>query len=64
MARVKIPCAGLTRTGLRPGQWALRLIGLLAAQGVTSGCLFSKKPARQTYLSDYEDKFYALTEEV
>jgi hypothetical protein len=37
---------------------------LLLAQGITLGCLFSKKPTRQTLLLDYEDEFYKLIEEV
>ena len=63
-ATFKIPCAGSTKTGLKPGVWALRYGRCLERKGVTGGYLFSTRQGGKSYLSDFEEEFYEILEMV
>ena len=63
-ATFKIPCAGTTKSGLKPGVWATRYINLLRTMGVEGGYLFSKHEGRKSRLSDFEDEFLEVLEEI
>jgi hypothetical protein len=63
-AKLKIPCAGITKTRLSPGQWAERFIGVWRASGIMCGFLFSKHRGRRSCLSNFKEEFLELIEEV
>jgi hypothetical protein len=63
-AKLKIPCAGITKTGLRPGQWVERFVGVWRASGVGGVFLFGKHGGRHSRLSDFKEEFLELVEEV
>jgi hypothetical protein len=63
-AKFSVPCVKKTQgTGLKPGKWVERLIGLMEATGITTGRLFQRRldPSR---MFEMEDEFMPLMEEV
>lgn len=63
-AKFWIPCAGTTRSGLEPGKWVMRHVSCLVASGRSGGFLFSFYPKMAGKLSQFEEHFYPLLEEV
>jgi hypothetical protein len=57
---ILIPVAYETNSGLKPGLWVQRLVGLLEESGVTTGWLFRTPAGEQRRMTHYEEKFYEL----
>ena len=55
---IMIPIAYRTASGLQPGLWAERLVGVLEKFGITTGWVFQTADGEQMRMSDFEDDFY------
>jgi hypothetical protein len=63
-SKFAIPCVTRTEgTGLEPGKWIERLIGVLTQMGVRDGPLF-RRNLRPTRLVEYQDDFFRVIEAV
>jgi hypothetical protein len=57
---ILIPIAYRTASGLEPGVWAQRLVGILERFGVTRGWAFQTPEGEQRAMQSFEDKFMEL----
>jgi hypothetical protein len=63
-SKFAIPCVTRTEgTGLEPGKWIERLVGILSEMGVKDGPLF-RRNLRPTRLVEYQDDFFKVIEAV